>query len=111
MTGRAYYMTTLGEWKRHADRFANSHWIAADLLAPLTNESAIFVLVEGDESLHLALEQNDAFDALPHPLSNRTVPARLTAKLAAHCVESGANTFEIAEAVARAHPLLRHRVF
>jgi hypothetical protein len=28
MTGKRYYLTTLGAWHRHAARFANSHWIA-----------------------------------------------------------------------------------
>ena len=34
MTGKSYYITTLGEWQRHAARFANSHWIALDSRAP-----------------------------------------------------------------------------
>ena len=28
MTGKAYYLTTLGAWRRHAGRLANSHWVA-----------------------------------------------------------------------------------
>jgi hypothetical protein len=28
MTGRRYYITSLGAWQRHAARFANSHWLA-----------------------------------------------------------------------------------
>ena len=28
MTGKAYYLTTLGAWRRHAGRLANSHWLA-----------------------------------------------------------------------------------
>jgi len=30
MTGKRYYMTTLGDWQRHAARFANSHFIVLD---------------------------------------------------------------------------------
>jgi hypothetical protein len=111
MTGRAYYLTTLREWNRHAGRFANSHWVAADPVTPLTEASDILVLVEGDESVHLALEQDSAFEPLPHPLSNRPVSEHVAAKLAAHRVAPGATTFDLAEAVARTHPLLRHRVF
>ena len=111
MTGRAYYLTTLGDWNRHAERFANSHWIAADPSTPLADASEILVLIEGDESVHLALEQHPAFEPLPHPLSNRPVSERVAARLAAHNVAPGATTFDLAEAVARAHPLLHHRVF
>src|SRR5580704_3404181 len=28
MTGKRYYITRLGDWQRHAARFANSHWLA-----------------------------------------------------------------------------------
>jgi hypothetical protein len=28
MTGKAYYLTTLGAWRKHAGRLANSHWLA-----------------------------------------------------------------------------------
>jgi hypothetical protein len=111
MTGRAYYLTTLGEWNRHAGRFANSHWVAADPSSALTDASDILVLVEGDESVHLALEQDPAFEPLPHPLSNRPVSDRVAAKLAAHGVAPGSTTFDLAEVVAHAYPLLRHRVF
>ena len=27
MTGKCYYMTTLGAWQRHASRFATSHFV------------------------------------------------------------------------------------
>ena len=30
MTGKAYYITTLADWQRHAARFANWHWVALD---------------------------------------------------------------------------------
>jgi hypothetical protein len=35
MPGRAYYLTTFGEWRRHAARFATSHWLA---VSPPANE-------------------------------------------------------------------------
>src|ERR1700685_1934022 len=34
MTGKAYYLTTLGEWQRQAARFANSHFIVLDPRTP-----------------------------------------------------------------------------
>jgi hypothetical protein len=34
MTGKSYYITTLGEWQRHSVRFANSHFIALDPRTP-----------------------------------------------------------------------------
>jgi hypothetical protein len=34
MTGKAYYLTTLADWQRHAARFANSHWLALDSRFP-----------------------------------------------------------------------------
>ena len=111
MSGRAYYLTTLGEWKRLAARFAQSHWVVADPFAPVNGASHILVLVEGDESVHLELEGQPSFELLPHPLSNRALSERVIAKLSRHGVPPGATTFELAEAVARAHPLLRHRVF
>jgi hypothetical protein len=111
MNGRAYYVTTLGEWRRHADRFGNSHWVAADPAAAQIDAACILVLIEADEGAHLALDQHPGFEALPHPLSAKPVSAHIAEKLAAHGVAPGATTFDIAEAVARAHPLLRHRVF
>jgi hypothetical protein len=133
MTGKRYYITTFGDWQRHAARFANSHWLAlgdqrsasvADDAAPGAAccaptgisdcESAampILVLVEADEGAHLALEDDAAFEALPHPLAQKPISDAAQSALAAHGVAPGATTFEAAEAVARAHPLLRHRVF
>ena len=34
MTGKCYYITTLGGWQRHASRFASSHFVV--LAAPTT---------------------------------------------------------------------------
>ena len=118
MTGKAYYITTLGEWQRHAARFANSHFIALDSGAVGTDASGspdgptqILVLIEADEGVHLALEDDVAFEALPHPLAQKPISDAAQAALAAHGVAPGATTFDAAEAVARVHPLLRHRVF
>jgi hypothetical protein len=143
MTGKLYYITTLGDWQRHAARFANSHWlalgdqrsasvgddaalasVAADLPAgrqaaagtvtsncELSAATPILVLVEADEGAHLALEDDAAFEALPHPLGQKPISDAAQSALAAHGVAPSATTFDAAEAVARAHPLLRHRVF
>ncbi|MGH9702069.1 MAG: hypothetical protein ACRD4K_01745 [Candidatus Acidiferrales bacterium] len=111
MKGRAYYFTTLGEWRRHAHRFGNSHWVAADLAAGITGSSKILVLIEADEGAHLSLERHPGFEALPHPLSEKSVSASIAENLAAHGVASGATTFDVAEAAAQTHPLLRHRIF
>jgi len=154
MTGKRYYIATLGAWRIHAARFANSHFIVLD--APQTTSSApttadgttandtvaavsdcasgegncaassaplgapneasadatpILVLVEADEGAHLALEDESAFEALPHPLTQKPVSPAAQSALAVHGVAPGATTFEAAEVVARVHPLLRHRVF
>jgi len=136
MTGKRYYITTLGAWQRHAARFANSHWLVldsldaanvapgfsparADLKVGATtaaldaphNTTRILVLVEADEGVHLSLEDESAFEALPHPLAQKPISDAAHAALSPHGVAPGATTFDAAEAVARVHPLLRHRVF
>jgi len=134
MTGKRYYITTLAGWRTHAPRFANSHFIVLDAPqdasdAPGTTGGAgncagttltadapgdatpILVLVEGDEGAHLALEDEPAFEALPHPLAQKAISPAAQAALAVHGVAPGATTFDAAEAVARIHPLLRHCVF
>jgi hypothetical protein len=118
MTGKRYYMTTVGDWQRHAAHFSNSHFI---VLAPESKangsaakgdaDAKILVLIEADEGVHLALEDEAAFEALPHPLAQKPISEGAQAALASHGVAPGATTFEVAEAVARVHPLLRHRVF
>jgi hypothetical protein len=109
MTGRCYYLTTLGDWQRHSARFANSHWLA---LSEAPDESSpILALIEADEGTHLALEDDAAFEALPHPLAQKPISEAAQAALASHGVTPGATTFDVAEVVSRAHPLLRHRVF
>jgi len=220
MTGKAYYITTLADWQRHAPRFANSHFIvldnapsappsagccsagfqpanlssveardflalsevegspakndppqapplveARDFLAlsevegspannnapqapplveardfsPANNDAPqapstlpqavaeapperqtvlapnavtrILVLIEADEGVHLSLEDEPAFEPLPHPLAQKPISDSAQAALAPHRVAPGATTFDAAEALARIHPLLRHRVF
>jgi hypothetical protein len=139
MTGKRYYLTTIGAWHRHAGRFANSHWLAlgsapldnsftsAQDIAPVgtacsaptesssaaseTDATRILVLIEADEGAHLALEDDAAFEALPHPLAQKPISEAAQTALAAHGVATGATMFDAAEAVARVHPLLRHRVF
>ena len=105
MTGKRYYMATVEGWQRHAARFVHSHWIA------LEPAPAIMLLVDADEGAHLALEDDPAFEALPHPLAQKPISEAAQAALAAQGVAGGASTFDAAEAVARIHPLLRHRVF
>jgi hypothetical protein len=112
MTGKVYYMTTLGEWQRHAARFANSHFVVLDAPAPPASaETKILALIEADEGVHLALEGEPSFEALPHPLAQRPISDSAQSALAPHGVAPGASTFDAAEALARTHPLLRHRVF
>jgi hypothetical protein len=121
MTGKCYYITTLGDWQRHSPRFATSHFVLLPPSAEATSGTAgepasdaaarILVLVEADEGVHLALEDDPAFEALPHPLSQKPVSPAAQDALAVHGVAPGATTFDAAEAVARVHPLLRHRVF
>jgi hypothetical protein len=124
MTGKRYYISTLRDWQRHAARFSNSHWFAlppADNANPPARSMAsddgpaenprILVLVEADEGAHLALEDDTAFEPLPHPLAQKAISAAAREALANLGVPSGATTFDVAEALARFHPLLRHRVF
>jgi len=112
MTGKRYYLTTLGDWQRHAARFAHSHWLALDEPTPVANDATrILVLIEADEGVHLALEDDAAFEPLPHPLAQKPISDAAQTALAPHGVPPGATTFDAAEALARRHPLLRHRVF
>ena len=71
----------------------------------------ILVLIEADEGVHLSLEDEPAFEPLPHPLAQKPISDAAQAALAPHGVAPGATTFDAAEALARIHPLLRHRVF
>jgi hypothetical protein len=118
MTGKVYYITTVNDWQRHAARFANSHFIVLEPESTANGAPAegdadaqILVLIEADEGVHLALEDEAAFEALPHPLAQKPISESAQAALSSYGVVPGATTFEVAEAVARVHPLLRHRVF
>jgi hypothetical protein len=123
MTGKRYYITTRDGWQRHAERFANSHWIELPsessgdaevrgaAATGLGVQVPILVLLEGDEGAHLALEDDAAFEALPHPLGQKPISDSSQAALRSLGLRSGATTFDVAEATGRIHPLLRHRVF
>jgi hypothetical protein len=112
MTGKRYYLTTLGAWQRHAADFSNSHFLSLDAGAIALVEAApILALIEADEGVHLALEDDAAFEPLPHPLANQPLSDAALAALSAHGVAPGATTFDAAEILARVHPLLRPRVF
>lgn len=116
MTGKRYYLTTLGAWQRHAADFSNSHFLSLDP-APLASSTAlaeaapVLALIEADEGVHLALEDDPTFEPLPHPLANQPLSDAAQAALSAHGVAPGATTFDAAEILARVHPLLRHRIF
>jgi hypothetical protein len=77
----------------------------------LNDATRIVVLIEADEGAHLALEDDPTFEPLPHPLASKPISEAAQSALAQHGVRPGATTFDATEAVARAHPLLRHRVF
>ncbi len=111
MTGKLYYITTLGGWRRHVGKFVHSHWIALEAKRALDEASKIFVVVEGDEGAHSALEADPEFEALPHPLSDKPISELGRDALNGFALGPGAGTFEVAEALARVHPMLRHRVF
>lgn len=125
MTGKAHYLTTLGALQRHSARLNTLHWLAlvpdcepvpaigeSDSAAMALPETAqILALIEADEGAHRALEDDAEFRALPHPLARRPISPEAQPALAPHGVAPGHATFDAAEAVAKFHPLLRHRVF
>lgn len=124
MTGKRYYISTLADWQRQAAQFANSHWFALSSVQPdrdsgngITNHEpgaanlSVLVLVEADEGAHLALEDDPTFEALPHPLAQKPISDAAQKALAGLGIPSGATTFDVAEAFAKFHPLLRHHVF
>lgn len=111
MTGKLYYLATLGAWRRRAARFLHSHWIAVEAEHIADDASKIFVVVDADEGAHGALDDDPDFVPLPHPLSQRPISEAGQTALSKFGVAAGANTFEVAEIMARVHPLLRHRVF
>ena len=111
MTGKLYYLTSVGAWKRYAERFVHSHWIATGTNEVINDASRIFVVVDADEGAHAALEDDPDFETLPHPLSDRPLSDASLQALAPLGIGHGDSTFVAAEALARIHPLLRHRVF
>ena len=84
--------------------------IAADHAQP-SAAMRIVVLIDADEGVHLTLDDDAAFEALPHPFAPKAISHAAHEALAAHGVTPGSTTFDAAEAIARAHPLLRPRVF
>ena len=115
MTGKCYYIATLGAWRRHTARFANSHFVIMDALNDDRSnppESARnLALIEADEGAHNALEDDSAFERLPHPLAQKPISDSVRAALRERNLGPEATTFDVAEAVALVHPLLRYRVF
>lgn len=138
MTGKRYYLTTLRAWRSHAARCAETHFVALNVHAnetasALAGESfssgpaaraagriasdaggdatPILALIDADEAAHIALENDAAFEPLPHPLARTPVSARVARALEPFGVASGDDTFTVAEKLARVNPLLRHRVF
>jgi len=116
MTGKSYYLTTLGDWRRHMAKFAHSHYVVLDSspgeAAQEPSEALrILVLVEADEGAHNALEDDPTFEALPHPLQQKPLPEAARAALSGKGIGAGASTFDVAEMIGRVHPLLRFRVF
>ena len=127
MTGKRYYVTTLGTWRRHASRCVETHFVFLEEpqqqgIAPFAdategplaarNEAApVLVLVSADEVAHIAWENDSEVEALPHPLARTLISAHAAAALAHFGVTAGDDTFTVAEKLARVNPLLRHRVF
>lgn len=113
MTGRLYFLTTLGAWRRNSARFGESHFVAIGESASNgeLDETEIFALITADEATHIALERDPDFVALPHPLARTPVSQRVAAALAPIGVAPGDDTFTVSVKLARVHPLLRHRAF
>lgn len=116
MTGKLYYITTIGDWKRYAEALANSHWVVlapapAESGADMADATKIAVLAEGDEGIHGALEDDPAFEPLPHPLSPKLISDSARRALSPHGVTGAASTFDAAELLGQIHPLLKPRVF
>ncbi len=121
MYGKSYYLTTLGEWRRKVHRFCASHFVQARFSSAVGHglegveaavaTSSVLVLVEGDEGIHNNLQNDPGWESLPHPLGNRAVSDRVVAALIGHGVRQGATTYEVTEAIAKVHPVMRYRVF
>jgi hypothetical protein len=50
MTGKRYYMTTLGDWQRQAARFATLHFIVLDAPAPANDSPQSSGAFAGDSA-------------------------------------------------------------
>ena len=109
LTDSAANTTTRDAPPRDIDVDAAAHGV--QLCDGVDDATRILVLVDADEGVHLALDDDAAFDALPHPFAPKAISHAAHEALAAHGVTPGSTTFDAAEAVARAHPLLRPRVF
>lgn len=126
MTGKLYYVTTIGDWKRYAEVLANSYWVVLDSASArggigtgcsgtgsddVADATKILVLAEADEGMHGALEDDPAFEPLPHPLSPKPISDSARQALSVHGVTKAASTFDAAEMLGQVHPLLKPRVF
>jgi hypothetical protein len=130
MTGKSYYITTLGDWKRYLAAYTNSHWFAlgsgdsqsrpgatagqetaSSEAGDISDATQIVALIEADEGTHGMLEDHPRFEPLPHPLSAKSISEDARRALAAHGIAPGASAFDVAEAMSRRHPMLRHRVY
>ena len=128
MLGRTYYMTTLAAWLRSAGRFATSHYAhtnpanerpagrestpeSTPETTPETSTAKILALVEADEGVHNSLAADPEWEPLPHPLTNKPVSEATAAALTAHGVTPNATTYDVADAIALAHPIMAYRVF
>jgi hypothetical protein len=113
MVSRQYYLTTLASWRGRAHRFAESHFVVANVSADagVHDDTPVLALITADEATHTALESHADFEALPHPLARKPVSQRVAARLAPFGVTPGDDTFAVAEKLAHVHPLLRCRAF
>ncbi|MHB8539436.1 MAG: hypothetical protein ACYDCD_00630 [Candidatus Acidiferrales bacterium] len=140
MHGRRYYLTTLGAWRRHAARCAETHFVTVNVPEEQSGQGSvasqqadgrngvsdeqtqakacatddatpILALIDADEGAHLAMENDAEFEELPHPLARTPVSKRVSVALAPFGVVHGDDTFIVTEKLARVNPLLRHRVF
>lgn len=118
MTGRRYYLTSFAAWQRHAPHCAETHFVvlkvpqgqgtvselpvpAAEGRTSPNDATLVFALITADEAAHIALENDAETEPLPHPLARTPISERV----------AGDDTLTVAEKLAHANPLLRHRVF
>ena len=111
MRGRSYYLTTLSAWRNESGHFITSHYMHTEPASPASQESKIWLSVEADEGTHNSLSQDPLWKELPHPLSPTIIPEAIAQVLAPLGVTAFSSSFETTEAIAKLHPILRHRVF